>query len=452
MKNFTTQYLTTVILLTVFSFSVKGQTNVSGGIYTDTTWTLANSPYIVVDTIVIFPGVTLTIQPGVVVKFANNKRIEIRQAKLIALGTSVDSITFTSNSITPSAGIWSSLFFNGGNLTSRFSYCNFLYAINAILGDPLTYDTLQINNSRFQNNINGISGGTTGNWTIVPFIDSCSFNNNTNFGAHGFLGGIINHCTFSNNQTGFHAQAANLVSNCFFNSNQIGIECQNGNIDIENCVVDSNIIVGIKVYSGGDSITNCKMRNNGIGLYSFGHNQGDIITKNEIENNNTGIQLDGAGDSIFCNKICNNASYDLYYNVNFGSNISMPNNFWCTTDSLSTSAVIYDGYDNINKGLVSFMPLDTEQCFLVSGVQVAHSSDYLFSVSPNPASDYLTVVLPTNTSKAELKVFNLLGELAYSATTTKQNINVDITTLSTGVNIIQIKVDDKIGRQKFIKQ
>ncbi len=97
MKIFTKIIPATVILLTVISFAVNAQTNVSGGIFTSTTWTLVNSPYIVVDTIVVFPGVTLTIEPGVMVKFTNDTRIEIRQAKLIANGTSADSITFTSN-------------------------------------------------------------------------------------------------------------------------------------------------------------------------------------------------------------------------------------------------------------------------------------------------------------------------------------------------------------------
>src|SRR5437773_10115670 len=90
-------------LYTLFSFLslaafANAQTNVSGGIYANTTWTFANSPYIVVDTVVVFPGVTLTIDPGVVVKFDNNKRLDIRQASLIANGTITDSITFTSNS------------------------------------------------------------------------------------------------------------------------------------------------------------------------------------------------------------------------------------------------------------------------------------------------------------------------------------------------------------------
>src|ERR1035437_5359904 len=128
MKNSTRKFLTIITLLTALSVAVNGQTNVSGGIYSNTTWTLVNSPYVVTDTVVVFPGVTLSIQPGVTVKFTDNKRIEIRQAKLIANGTSVDSITFTSNSPSPTSGIYSGIYFNGGTMTSKFNYCNFRYA------------------------------------------------------------------------------------------------------------------------------------------------------------------------------------------------------------------------------------------------------------------------------------------------------------------------------------
>jgi hypothetical protein len=51
--------------------SVYAQTNVSGGIYQNTTWTAANSPYIVTGSIVVFPGNTLNIQPGVEIKIDN---------------------------------------------------------------------------------------------------------------------------------------------------------------------------------------------------------------------------------------------------------------------------------------------------------------------------------------------------------------------------------------------
>src|SRR5437870_4711822 len=124
MKSFT-KTLLTLIFLTVISFTLKAQTSVSGGIYSNTTWHKASSPYIVSDTIVIFPNVTLTIEPGVSVRFADNVILEVRQGKLIAAGTSADSITFTSNSLSPFTGIYTGIYLNGGSLTSVFNYCNF---------------------------------------------------------------------------------------------------------------------------------------------------------------------------------------------------------------------------------------------------------------------------------------------------------------------------------------
>src|SRR5438477_8961952 len=110
MKKFTKNILTAVILITVISFSVSAQTNVSGGIFANTTWTKANSPYIVVDTVVVFPNDTLTIEPGVTVKFNDNKILQIRQGGLIANGTITDSITFTSNNPTPTPGIYGGIY------------------------------------------------------------------------------------------------------------------------------------------------------------------------------------------------------------------------------------------------------------------------------------------------------------------------------------------------------
>src|SRR5665213_1808833 len=97
MKNLYKIIALTLITLSSSLFTASA-TNVSGGIFTNTTWTLNNSPYIVIDTVVVFPGVTLTIEPGLVVKFDDNKRIEIRQGNLIAIGDINDSIIFTSNS------------------------------------------------------------------------------------------------------------------------------------------------------------------------------------------------------------------------------------------------------------------------------------------------------------------------------------------------------------------
>src|ERR1700690_3727922 len=51
----------------IFIGSVHASTLVSGAISTDTTWVLANSPYRLSGTVWVNSGVTLTVEPGVVV-------------------------------------------------------------------------------------------------------------------------------------------------------------------------------------------------------------------------------------------------------------------------------------------------------------------------------------------------------------------------------------------------
>ena len=88
--------------------NTNAQTYFSGGIYANTTWTLANSPYIITGNVVVFPGDTLTIQPGVVVKCDSTVQIEIRQASLIANGTAALPITFKANSTNAWRNYWRS--------------------------------------------------------------------------------------------------------------------------------------------------------------------------------------------------------------------------------------------------------------------------------------------------------------------------------------------------------
>ena len=347
--------LSVIVALTILSFTSRAQTNVSGGIHVNTTWTLANSPYIVVDTVVVFPGITLTIQPGVVVKFNNTMQLEIRQATLITNGTSANPITFTSNSSSPTPGIWESIYLNQC-VSAGFNYCNFSYSKYGIANSS----TLQISikNSNFTFNTNGI-------YQCFINMDSCVFKHNTN-GINTAMGpGKILNSIFTNNQSGLLNNYGSKTINCIFNSNQTGITISGYRVLIKNCVVDSNTTLGVSLPPSGnyDTIFNNQIKYNGIGLESAAASSGAIITKNVFDNNNIGIKESNNVDSIYCNRICNSTSYAFYYNANSNYNAYLGNNYFCTPDSISTAAVVYDGYDNINYGLVNFMPLDTTNCY-----------------------------------------------------------------------------------------
>ncbi len=78
-------------------------TDVSGTITSNTTWTLANSPYRVLSSITVVEGATLTIQPGVRVEFDHYDGLWV-DGVLQAVGTQALPIVFTGSSETP--GWW----------------------------------------------------------------------------------------------------------------------------------------------------------------------------------------------------------------------------------------------------------------------------------------------------------------------------------------------------------
>jgi len=106
----------TAVQFSAISRDANAQTVVGGGIYTNTTWTLVNSPYELSAPIVVGNNATLTIEPGVEIRIGSGHSISVGSVAggtgtLIARGTSQQPITITSLSASPSPGDWGFVLF-----------------------------------------------------------------------------------------------------------------------------------------------------------------------------------------------------------------------------------------------------------------------------------------------------------------------------------------------------
>jgi len=123
-----------ISLLIALVSSVFAQTEISGVINSNTTWDLTGSPYTIVG-IVGITNATLTIDPGVEVRFNDNLQLKIMTGgELISEGTIEDSISFIWLDRTPWPGgiefqseaipslVVSDTIYQSG---SYFSFCNF---------------------------------------------------------------------------------------------------------------------------------------------------------------------------------------------------------------------------------------------------------------------------------------------------------------------------------------
>lgn len=103
--------------------TVIGSTSVT----TDTTWSAADSPYIV-DQINVNNGATLTIEPGAELRFVTTGWLAVNGGgNLIAEGTADQPVKFTAHSTNPAPGDWYFLAFHIGS-TARLSHCDVAYA------------------------------------------------------------------------------------------------------------------------------------------------------------------------------------------------------------------------------------------------------------------------------------------------------------------------------------
>jgi Secretion system C-terminal sorting domain len=422
---------------------VQAQTLLSGGIYTNTTWTLANSPYRMNGDVVVFPNVTLTIEPGVVVyvderptPMGASLYLEVR-GTLNAVGTATQPIRFQATNDSTTVATWQGIRVKdtqGGDATisyitvnnadaplsfqlpqttprlithSSFNYCgsghytwgpvtlrNCTFANNyhGIYGS-FNGDTIQVQNCLFSNNLTGIAG-----LNEVMDVYNCTFVNNSSYAMWGgYLGSKVRKSSFTGNAIGIVTSNFGVIDSCLFAGNGTAVQ------DAQSAVITYNTFQQ-------------NQRALEVG-------QNTLTQFNEISDNAVGVIISGSLSAssiqpvIVNNRICNNTSY----NVENGSDLNyvLDSNCFCLPDSAAIDAKLLDGYDNITRGLVNFSVYDStcsNILYTVSKVvqvptSVAEASRGSIQVYPNPSTGLVQVRLSDVDAGADGQVIDLQGRI-----------------------------------------
>jgi hypothetical protein len=452
MHTFLKKIFSVILVLTIFNCAkLNAQTNVSGGIYQNTTWTIAGSPYLMTGSIVVFPGNTLTIEPGVEIRVTadttfntgNFIYLELR-GSLVANGTNTQPIVFTSTDTTAGFSNWMGVRIKGsqgGNVQmNNFELHNSWYGIHNDISEPgvtYTFDNckfrsnsyaIQLNANLVYNSCTFLQNGvgqaaqlsygnmTANNCSFVDNFCSVTWSNGLNLKGCTFSGnqnniigspGTIDSCQFFNNTYAFAGCSGLNITNSLFTGNGTGVE-GDANCQISNSIFDDNIIA-VRIGDNG------------------------IVTNNQIINNEIGIQITAYTPNstiIENNIICSNTIHNLENLTDKNYQVNL--NCFCSQDSTVIENGIYDGYDDITRGLVNYAIYDDScQTILsyVTKVQLGGSTGLLELSNPIKVWYYNQKLTIQSSNEALVSILDVTGK-----TIQVVSINADNTTIETSLN------------------
>ncbi len=361
-------------LLGIFCLSAPAAaaTQVGGPITGNRTWTHEKSPYLVTMHIEVEVNASLTIEPGVAVKFSRPCFLKIC-GTLVAKGTASRPVVFTSEKKAP--GAWEGIKFHESKGDTILQHCVVEYAEEGIRADNVR--DLQLRCCRIANNEIGISLSHCRNVTI----ENCGIQKNKTRAIF-----LINSDSIEirNNLISGHVTQKPSLINC---NRGEGIQFS-GNLIKDNSAVNSkryrfalifSYCKDLKIYNnsvtgnvglGGLCVNNLCVRgrsksvlsqntiakNGKVGISFSRVRNAKLINSNIRNNAGHGIRIYSSLENLDiqnCN-ITGNGGYALY---NRGKDaFQAPHNWWGTAEELDIRGLIYDYWDDSSRGKVKIKP------------------------------------------------------------------------------------------------
>ena len=300
------------LLFSAANASAAGPTYVSTDITTDTHWTEANSPYVVINNITVADGKTLTIDAGVVVKVNYETQITVN-GTLVVAGQANKMVNMTTNN---TAVFWSGIL---GNTNSNLNL-DHLYFNNAT--GIYSMNNVFVNNSRFidvsYEAVNVYLENKSGAVTIM----------NSYFRDAGLVDPVINVYVLDHAEGSWalsYSVPINIKNN-LFDGGQIGdvvvVECLLSGEGSSSIAVDSDFTFSGNVFNN---------------TYAGSHDGLDYIRMFYAYDNAT---ESFTGDVL----VKDNVFDDLFYAVDFQNVVTMPEDYKATVTVNSDVTLVNNEY------------------------------------------------------------------------------------------------------------
>jgi parallel beta-helix repeat protein len=358
--------------------NAAGPTYVSGSITSDTTWDLAGSPYIVFGHIYVAFGVTLTIEPGVEVRFDGEFGMHVN-GSLIAIGTETNRINITSHITPPSPNNWKDIKINTSGHV-EIKYCDISYSLSAIeihssnniiINNTITNNLIGINFGSSPTNNNTISNNTFSNVRRGLNLQSSSNNTitNNNFFDEGISMGGDQLSHYNSHTIPDNNQVNGKPLYYYKDSNGINIDgipvgelilANCTDVDVRNIQINNTDMGILGAYSSNITIENNDVLVTDMGIWFYESSNSSITNTNVKNIEKSGIVLEwSSNNTITNNDVMNVGEIGIYLvndantNIITNNNISESNMEGIRLKSSSNNTISNNDVSNNDKG-VSF--------------------------------------------------------------------------------------------------